>query len=297
MRIVIADQMEEEVVAAIRALGEVEYRPQDLGAALAEADALIVRSATKVTAELIAGAPKLKLVARAGVGLDNVDKEACGKNGIKVLNTPGASSNAVAELVLGLMIGCLRNIQKAHHQMKGGRWEKKALTGREIAGKTLGIAGYGRIGSMLGKKAQALGMKVIAYSPQPRREDGIAEFVDDIGEFWRQADVISLHVPGTPETANMINGESIAMMKDGVVIINTSRGDVIDEDALYEAVKSGKVAAAALDVYRQEPYKGRLLELENVCLSPHLGAATKEAQGRIGAELVELLKKELGARD
>lgn len=294
MRIVIADQMEEEVVRGISALGEVAYKPSDLKAALGSADALIVRSATKVTADLLASAPMLKLVARAGVGLDNVDKAACEKRGIKVLNTPGASSNAVAELALGLMIGAFRNIQKAHHQMKGGRWEKKALTGNEIEGKTLGVIGYGRIGALLAQKARALGMNVIAYNPPPRHEDGKVEFVEDLGAFFARADVISIHVPATAQTTNLIRTENIAKMKNGVIIINTSRGEIIDEEALYEAVKSGKVAGAALDVYRAEPYNGKLLELDNVYLTPHIGASTKEAQEKIGAELVKLLKAELG---
>jgi D-3-phosphoglycerate dehydrogenase len=293
MKIVIADQMEEGVVRDIRALGEVAYKPEDLAGALADADALIVRSATKVTASLIADAKKLRIVARAGVGLDNVDKEACLAKGIKVRNTPGASTNAVAELALGLIIGCFRNIQKAHHQMKGGRWEKKGLTGNEIEGKTLGIIGYGRIGAALGAKANALGMKVIAYSPPPRREDGIVTFEDDLGSFFSKADVISLHAALTEGTRNIINGENIAKMKGGAFIINTARGEMIDEDALYEAVRSGRVAGAALDVYRAEPYKGRLLELENVYLSPHIGAGTREAQEKIGAELVKILKEEL----
>ena len=290
----IADQMEDEVVRGIGALGEVAYRPADLKAALGDADALIVRSATKVTAELLTSAPKLKLVARAGVGLDNVDQAACRAKGIKVLNTPGASSNAVAELALGLMIGALRNIQKAHHQMKAGKWEKKTLTGNEIEGKTLGVIGYGRIGALLGNKARALGMKVVAYNPPPRHDDGMVEFVEGLDEFLGMADVISIHVPATPQTVNMINAANIAKMKSGVVIINTSRGEIIDEDALYDAVKGGKVAGAALDVYRAEPYKGKLLELENVYLTPHLGASTKEAQEKIGAELVRILKDELG---
>jgi D-3-phosphoglycerate dehydrogenase len=296
MRIVIADQMEEEVVKGIGALGQVVYKPQDVKASLKDADALIVRSATKVTGDLIADAPKLKVVARAGVGLDNVDQAACKHRGIRVLNTPGASSNAVAELALGLMLGAMRNIQKAHHQMKMGKWEKKTLTGNEIEGKTLGVIGYGRIGALLGKKANALGMKVISYNPPPRHEDGIVKYIDDLGSFLNQADVISIHVPATPETINLIARENIAKMKNGVIIINTSRGEIIDEDALYEAVKSGKVAGAALDVYRAEPYKGKLLELENVYLTPHLGASTKEAQDKIGAELVRLLKEEFGKK-
>jgi D-3-phosphoglycerate dehydrogenase len=296
MRIVIADQMEEEVVKGIGALGQVVYKPQDVKAALQDADALIVRSATKVTKELIADAPGLKVVARAGVGLDNVDQAACKAKGIKVINTPGASSNAVAELALGLILGAFRNIQKAHHQMKGGKWEKKTLTGNEIEGKTLGIIGYGRIGALLGKKADALGMKVISFNPPPRQEDGIVKFVDDLDSFLGMADVVSIHVPATPQTINLVSAANIAKMKNGVIIINTSRGEIIDEDALYDAVKSGKVAGAALDVYRSEPYNGKLLELENVYLTPHIGASTKEAQDKIGAELVRLLNEELGKK-
>ena len=293
MRIVIADQMEEEVVEEIRTLGEVDYKPADLKAALAEADALIVRSATKVTAELIAGTKKLKIVARAGVGLDNVDQEACAAKGIKVLNTPGASTNAVAELVIGIIISTMRNVQKAHLQMKSGRWEKKKLTGHEIEGKTLGVIGYGRIGGAVGKKAQGLGMRIIAYNPPPRREDGIVTYVDDLGALLGQADVITLHAALTEGTRGIINRENIAKMKDGAYIVNTARGEMVDEDALYEAVKSGKLAGAALDVYKEEPYKGKLLELDNVYLTPHIGAGTREAQARIGGELIKILKEHL----
>ncbi|MDD5171606.1 MAG: hydroxyacid dehydrogenase [Candidatus ainarchaeum sp.] len=293
MRIIIADQMEEEVVSEIRKLGDVAYKPADVKAALADADVLIVRSATKVTKDLLAGARKLKIVARAGVGLDNVDQQACKEKGIKVMNTPGASTNAVAELALALIMAMLRNVQKAHHQMKGGLWDKKNLTGSEVSGKTLGVIGYGRIGASLAAKARALGMKTIAYNPPPRHDDGKIEFVENLDAFLSRADVISLHVPTTPETMNMINKENIAKMKNGVYIVNTARGDIIDEDALYEGCKSRKIAGAAIDVYKQEPYKGRLLELENIYFTPHLGASTKEAQARIGTELVRILKEEL----
>jgi D-3-phosphoglycerate dehydrogenase len=294
MLIVIADQMEDEVVEGIRSLGRVEYKPADLRGAVSEADVLIVRSATEVTKELISGAKRLRVVARAGVGLDNVDQEVCAQRGIKVLNTPGASTNAVAELAIGLAIGAFRNVQKAHHQMKSGRWEKKSLVGREIEGKTLGIIGYGRIGAAVGRKAHALGMRVIAYNPPPRHEDGIAAFVDSLDAFLGQADIVSLHATLTESTRNIINRDTIAKMKDGAFVINTARGEMIDEDALYDAVKSGKLTGAAIDVYREEPYKGRLLELENVYFTPHLGASTKEAQERIGVELIRLLKEELG---
>ncbi|VVC04376.1 Glyoxylate reductase [Candidatus Bilamarchaeum dharawalense] len=293
MRIVIADQMEEEVVDEIRKLGQVDYKPSDVKKALVDADVLIVRSATKVTKELVSDATKLRVVARAGVGLDNVDQQACKDKKIKVLNTPGASSNAVAELALGLIMSMMRNVQKAHHQMKNGKWDKKNLIGSEVAGKTLGVVGYGRIGSMLGKKAQALGMSIIAYNPPPRITVEGIEYIEDIADLFSKADIISLHVPATNETKNLINKQNIAKMKDGVFIVNTSRGEIIDEDALYEGCKSGKIAGAALDVFCNEPYTGRLLELENVCFTPHLGASTKEAQVRIGQELVALLQAEL----
>lgn len=294
MKILISDQMEEEVVAALRKLGEVDYKPKDIKKAIADADVLIVRSATKVTKELLEGAKRLRIVARAGVGLDNVDVPACEAKKIKVINTPGASTNAVAELTVGLIICLLRNVPKAHFQMRNKIWDKKGLTGSEIGGKTLGIIGYGRIGAAVGKMASALGMKIIAYSPPPRHEDGIVRYVDSLDEFLGKADVISLHTVLTPETKNMINKNTIAKMKDGVFIVNAARGGLVDEDALYDACKGGKVAGAALDVYSTEPYTGRLLELDNICFTPHIGAGTKEAQMRIGEELVEKLKQELG---
>ena len=292
MFILIADDMEESVVNEIKLLGHVEYKPKDLKAVLPNADVLIVRSATKVTPDLLQYASKLKLVARAGVGLDNVDTDACRAKGIKVVNTPGASTNAVAELALGLILCGLRNVQKAHYQMKNGIWDKKNLIGREVEGNTLGIVGYGRIGASLGKKAHALGMNVIVYDPSPRKNDEVA-FLDKLDDLLSKADVISIHVPVTEKTINLINRQSIAKMKDGVFIVNTSRGEIVDEDALYDGCKSGKILGAALDVYRSEPYKGRLLELDNVYFTPHLGASTKEAQKRIGQELVSILKAEL----
>ncbi len=292
MLIVIADNMEESVVSAIREIGEVKYKPENLEQDLKDAEVLIVRSATKVTRELVEKTGKLRLVIRAGVGTDNIDKEACKEKGIDVKNTPGASANAVAELVLGVMISGLRNVQKAQWQMKNGKWDKKHLTGYEISGKTLGIIGYGRIGSMLAKKAHGLGMKIIASSPHPRITDDIVEYVEDFDQFLKRADVISLHVPAIAQTIGMINRESIAKMKNSAYIINTSRGEIIDEGALYEACKEGRILGAALDVYPSEPYSGRLLELDNVSFTPHIGAATKEAQNRIGEEVVKILKEE-----
>lgn len=290
-KIIIADNMEPEVVEGIKKLGTVVYKPAELKKELVDADALIVRSATKVTADLISGANQLKIVARAGVGLDNVDKAACDAKGIKVINTPGASSNAVAELAIAVLMGMLRNVQKAHAQMKNKIWDKKNLTGNEIAGKTLGVVGFGRIGAMTAEKAMALGMNVVAYDPNPKTAPGV-KFVS-LEELYSNSDAISLHTVLVPQTKGMINKDSIAKMKDGVWLVNLARGELIEEDALYEACKSGKVAGAALDVYAAEPYTGKLLELDNICFTPHLGASTKEAQMRIGIELVEKLAAEL----
>ncbi len=294
MRIVIADQMEDEVVEAIRKLGIVEYKPKDLPGAVTGADALVVRSATKVTKDLLSHADRLRLVVRAGVGLDNIDVSTCEERSIKVMNTPGASTNAVAELTLGLIICLLRNVGKAHFQMRNGTWDKKGLMGKELAGRTLGIVGYGRIGSAVGHKAAALGMKIIAYNIPPRHEDGIVGYVETLDELLSRSDVITLHTTLTPETRHMIGKEAISRMRDGAYIINAARGGLIEEEALYQACKSGKIAGAALDVYESEPYTGKLLGLDNIVFTPHLGASTVDAQARIGDELVAILKKELG---
>lgn len=288
MKIVIADDMENEVLGQINNIGSVSYKPADLKKEMAGADVLVVRSKTKVTDDLLESAGKLKAVIRAGVGLDNIDVDACSKRNIRVLNTPTASSNAVAELTIGHVISAFRFMAKAHWQMKSGIWDKKGLVGREISGKTMGIVGYGRIGSLVAKKAAALGMKVIAYN-EPRKEDPAVEFVG-LDELFASSDVVSLHLPLKPETKNIINKKTIAKMKNGVVLINTARGELIDEEALYEACRSGKIAAACLDVFTEEPYRGKLLELENVYCTPHIGASTKEAQMRIGEEIVNIIK-------
>jgi len=292
MKIVIADNMEPEVVAGISKLGETVVTPADLKTALADADALIVRSATKVTEELLTHAPKLKLVARAGVGLDNVDKAACEKRGIKVVNTPGASTNSVAELALAMMFAICRKLPKADASMKGKQWLKKELTGTEIMDKTLGVVGLGRIGASLAIKASALGMRVLYYDP--RQEGAAAGKKVSLDELFASADYLSLHVPLTPETKGMVNAGTIAKMRKNAVIVNTARGGLIDEEALYSALKEKRIAGACLDVYPSEPYSGKLCELDNVVLTPHIAGSTKEAQARIGQELVAKLREELG---
>ncbi len=292
MKIVIADKMEPEVVSEIQKLGECSLTPADLKKELADADVLIVRSATKVTGELLTSAPKLRIVARAGVGLDNVDKEACAKRGIKVMNTPGASSNAVAELALGMMFAISRRLPKADAGMKGGKWLKKELTGSELSGKTLGIVGLGRIGSSLALKAKALGMVILFYDPHSC-SSALGKCVG-IDEIFTSSDFVSLHVPATPQTQGMVNANMLGKMKKTAVLVNTARGSLVDEDALYAALTEGRIGGACLDVYSQEPYSGKLCGLGNVLLTPHIAGSTAEAQMRIGLELIEKLKQELG---
>jgi len=267
--------------------------PTNLPASLQDADVLIVRSATKVTDELLQSAPKLRIVARAGVGLDNVDKAACEKRKIKVINTPGASSNSVAELALGMMFAISRRITKADAGMKGKLWLKKELTGTELQGKTLGVVGLGRIGTMLAVKANSLGMKIIFHDPHSQPSSALGKPVS-LDELYAEADFISLHVPATPETKGMINAAALGKMKKNAVLINTARGALVDEEALYSALKEGKIGGACLDVYATEPYTGKLSELPNTVLTPHIAGSTKEAQVRIGQELIEKLKQELG---
>ena len=293
MKIVIADNMEPEVIAEISKLGETAVAPADLKAALADADALIVRSATKVTEELLTHAPKLKLVARAGVGLDNVDAAACAKRNIKVVNTPGASTNSVAELALAMMFAICRKLPKADASMKGKQWLKKELTGTELMGKTLGVIGLGRIGASLAIKASALGMRILYFDPHNTRGSSLGKSVS-LDELFASSDYLSLHVPLTPETKGMIGTVNIAKMKKNAVIVNTARGGLVDEEALYSALKDGRIGGAALDVYPAEPYSGKLCELTNVVLTPHIAGSTKEAQARIGQELVAKLREELG---
>ena len=291
MKIIIADPTEPEVVAEISKLGQTVVTPRDLFTEIAGAEVLIVRSSTQVNAELLSRAPKLRIVARAGVGLDNVDVAACALRHIKVLNTPGASTNSVAELALGMMFAISRKIPRADSSMKNKTWVKKELIGTELQDKTLGLVGFGRIGTSLALKAQALGMRILYFDPtKPASTYGKSVSLD---ELMASSDFISLHVPLTSETKGLINASAISKMKKNAVIINTARGGLVDEESLHHALKEGRIRGAALDVYPQEPYNGKLCELDNVVLTPHIGGSTKEAQSRIGLELVEKLKAEL----
>lgn len=251
-------------------------------------DILIIRSATKVDKELIdmAKGTNLKLIIRAGVGLDNIDVEYAQKNRIMVRNTPNASSNSVAELVLGHMLGLSRFITISNVTMRVGLWNKKTYTGIELYGKTLGIIGFGRIGKALAKKAEALGMNIIFYDKFVKNDENYQ--YHPMEEVLKEADFISLHVPSTEKP--LIGKEEFQMMKDGVFIVNASRGGVIDEEALLDALNSNKVAGAGLDVFTKEPAPNpEICNHPKVSCTPHIGAATEEAQLRIGEEIIDIV--------
>jgi len=264
--------------------------PEELKREIGSYDALIVRSATKVTADIIEAANNLKVIGRAGSGLDNVDQTAATKHGIVVMNTPGGNTITTAEHTMALLLSMARQIPQATASMKEGKWEKKKFMGVEIYNKTLGIIGLGNIGSQVAKMAQGMGMHVIAYDPFLSEEKAKTLGVKavDLDELLRESDFITIHTPLTSETRGLINAERIAKMKKGVRLINAARGGIVDEKALYEALKTGKIAAAALDVFEKEPPVGSpLLELDNVVVTPHLGAATEEAQENVAVAIAE----------
>lgn len=264
-----------------------------LPAELADADALVVRSAVQVDATLLESAPKLRVIGRAGVGVDNIDAEAATRKGIVVMNTPGANAIAVAELTLGQMIAMARSIPRANATMHAGKWDKKSLQGQELRGKTLGIVGLGRIGLEVAKRARAFGMELIGYdpfiAPVIARENDVT--LVPIDEIFRRSDYLTLHVGLTPQTEGLINATSLAVMKKGVRIINCARGELIVEEALAEALKSGHVGGAALDVFHKEPLKDSpFYEMDNVLLSPHIAGSTDEAQEAIGIQLARQVR-------
>ena len=300
MRILVTDGMDKDALQTLKDNGhevvEQFYAPEELGAALKEFDAVVVRSATKVRANHIdeAKGGKLKLIIRGGVGVDNIDVKYAEAAGITVKNTPRASSQSVAELAMAHMFACARFVSIAGHTMREDKWEKKAYgKGIELCGKTLGVVGFGRIGQKLGVMAKAIGMNVIAFDifHIPGIEEQLGIPYVEMDELLAKADFISVHAPAVDGGA-LINAERIAKMKDGVVIINTSRGTNVDEAALLDALNSGKVRAAGLDVYADEPATNvALYSHPMVSCTPHIGSATVEAQGRIGEELVEIISK------
>ncbi len=292
MHIVIADSLPASAADALRSAGwtvdsKSGRKPDELARDLANADALIVRSATQVTASLIESAPKLRVIARAGTGVDNVDVPSATARGILVMNAAGANSISVAELAVGLMLALARAIPAADASMKQGVWDKKRFTGIELRGKVLGVVGFGRIGREVAARARPFNMEILAYDPfiASRAADAAGVPLVELDELLARADFISLHVPSLPETRHLINADRLARMKKGVRIVNTARGDLIDDAALAAAITSGQVAGAGLDVFDPEPPTDwTLSKLPQVIATPHIAASTIEGQELVGNE-------------
>jgi D-3-phosphoglycerate dehydrogenase len=298
-RILIADSLDQEAIDQLKATPGLEVevktglKEEELVKVIPDFDVVVVRSATKITRPVIEAGKNLKLIIRAGIGLDNIDVAAAKEKGIEVANTPAATSISVAEHTLGLMLGAVRHHGPANLSMKQHKWEKKAFTGTELYGKTLGIIGFGRIGREVAKRALAFGMNILAYDVVEIKTDLPVKQVP-LEELLKQADIITLHVPKTPRP---ILGEAeFALMKEGVVIVNVARGGVVDEKALLQALNSGKVKAAALDVFEKEPPEDfTLIDHPKVTATPHLGASAEEGQKRAGLEVVRIIKEKFSA--
>ena len=282
----------------LKVTDEPEITPEQIAKKIGNFDVVVVRSRTKMTGELIAKADKCKIIARVGIGLDNIDQETAKEKNIRVINAVEGAITAVAELVIGLMLSLAREIPRADREIRNGRWIKKELMGSELKGKYLGIVGLGNIGKRLGRLARALNMNIIGYDVIPiddefSKEVGLMKA--DLDTLLTSADYISLHVPLLDSTRHMINAEKLKMMKNTARIINTSRGGVIDEDALYNSLKDGGLAGAALDVFEVEPAtENKLITLPNFIATPHMGAQTKEAQllaaNIIAEKIIQILR-------
>ena len=296
MKVLVSDKLGE---AGIKLFEEAEgidvdvntgLEPEELKKIIGDYDALVIRSATKVTKELMDAAPNLKVVGRAGIGLDNVEIPEATKRGVVVMNTPGGNVVTTAEHAISMMLSLTRNIPRGTATLKAGRWDKKLLQGREIFNKTLGLVGYGNIGSIVADRARGLKMKVIVADPHitPERIEKAGFEPVSLDELYARADYISIHVPKMKETMNLLDKEAFAKMKDGVMVVNCARGGIVNEEDLLEALNSGKVAGAALDVFATEP-PGQipLFELDNVVCTPHLGASTAEAQTNVAVAVAE----------
>ncbi len=295
MKVLVSDNISSKGVEILKNAGlavdvKTGLKPDELKSIIGDYHALIVRSATKATADIIDAAKNLKVIGRAGSGLDNVDKAAASKRGIVVMNTPGGNTITTAEHTIAMIFAVARKIPQANASMAGGSWEKKKFMGTELYNKTLGIIGLGNIGGEVARRAQSLGMQVISFDPflseEKANEMGISKI--EVSELIKRADFITVHTPLTNETKNLIRAETIKTMKDGVYIINCARGGIINEKDLYDALESGKVAGAALDVFEQEPpVNNPLIGHDKVVSTPHLGASTQEAQENVALAVAE----------
>ncbi len=300
MKIVIAEKISASAVEQLKEPEWIVLTAEQLEGKLAveleSADALIVRSAVQVDAALLAHAKKLRVIGRAGVGVDNIDLDAATRQGIAVMNTPGANAVAVAEQTLGMMLAMARHLCRADALTHAGKWEKKSLQGTELRGKTLGIAGLGRIGMEVARRARAFGMEIVGHDPfvsvAVAKEQGIR--LASLEDLYAKADYITLHVGLTPQTSGMINEAAIKKMKKGVRLVNCARGELVNETDLIAALKQGNVTAAALDVFIDEPLKNSPLQaMENVILTPHIGGATFEAQEAVGVQIAQQVREYL----
>jgi len=295
MKIIVADKISDRGIALLRESGWDVTTPSAaaLPSELAIADALIVRSATKVTAALLEKAGKLRVIGRAGVGVDNVDVDAATRHGVLVMNTPGGNAVSVAEHTLALMLGLARAVPQANASTQGGKWEKSAFSGTELRGKTLGLVGLGRVGTEVARRARALEMKVLAYDPYvtPAAAREVEVDLVPLDELLKQSDVVSLHTSLSPTTERMIDAAAIAKMKKGAWLVNCARGELIDETALAEGLRSGQLKGAALDTFAQEPPKNSpLIGLPNVIATPHIAGSTAEAQEEVGTAIAQQVR-------
>ena len=303
LKILITDKLAQEGIDVLKGVKEFEVvakaglKPDELKAIIKDYDALIIRSATTVTADIIEAADKLKVIGRAGVGLDNVDLKAATKKGIVAMNTPGGNTTSTAEHTMSLILALSRNIPQAYASLKASKWERSKFEGVELYGKTLGIIGLGRIGSTVGRMCKSFGMKIIAYDPFLSMEvaSKLGVEVVELEELIRTSDYISVHIPKSAETKNLISQKEFSLMKKTARVINCARGGIIDEAALAEALANKTIAGAAIDVFEKEPpdFNSPLLKLDNCVVTPHLGASTSEAQVNVAIEIAESVRNAL----
>ena len=298
MRVLVTEELSEHGLDLLRADFDVDVRPDlatgDLVGAIGDYEALVIRSATRVTAEVIAAADRLKVVARAGIGLDNVDIAAATARGVLVVNAPQSNVVSAAEHTMALLLAQARNVALADASLRAGRWERSRFQGTELLGKVLGVIGLGRVGVLVAQRAAAFGMKIVAFDPYVPKERGRelgVELVPTLEALLVQADVVTIHLPKTPDTEGLLGEREIALMKPGARLVNTSRGGLVDEAALAKAIEDGRLAGAAFDVFATEPPgDSPLLRLDEVVATPHLGASTSEAQDKAGTTVAEMVR-------
>jgi D-3-phosphoglycerate dehydrogenase len=298
MRVLVTEKLSDAGIELLRRDFQVDVRPElavdGLAEAIAPYDALVVRSQTQVTADVIAAGENLKVVARAGIGLDNVDVEGATRRGVMVVNAPQSNIVSAAEHTIALLLAQARNIPQANADLKGGRWERSAYEGIELQGKTLGVLGLGRVGALVAQRAAAFGMRIIVfdpYVPKERAKEMGVELMPTLEALLVQADLITIHLPRTPDTEGLIGERELALVKEGARLVNTSRGGIVDEQALAKALEDGKLEGAALDVFDTEPTtESPLFAFDQVVVTPHLGASTTEAQDKAGTSVAEMVR-------